>query len=73
VFDPIAFDADGVSRDTHVFEAGAGAGVCVARLDLDALREWRRREVWGGASRRPGYYGRLTDEGPGAQESMLGA
>ena len=72
VFDPIVFGADGGSRDTSVFEAGADEGVYVARLDLDALRAWRRREVWGGAHRRPGCYGRLTDEGSAAPQGMLG-
>ena len=47
VVDPIAFDAEGRSRDTRVFEAGEAEEVCVVRLDLGALREWRRREVWG--------------------------
>ena len=72
VFDPIAFGADGASRNTRVFEAGVGEGVYVARLDLDALREWRRSEVWGGAYRRPGCYGRLTGEGSAAPKGMLG-
>lgn len=71
VFDPIAFGAGGASRDTRVFEAGADEGVYVAPLDLDTLREWRRREVWGGAYRRPGCYGRLTDEGSAAPKGML--
>jgi N-carbamoylputrescine amidase len=61
VFDPIAFGADGESRDTTVFEAGREAGVFVVSLDLEALREWRRAEVWGGAFRRPEVYGPLTD------------
>jgi predicted amidohydrolase len=69
--DPIAFGAAGASRDTRVFEAGADEGVYVAPLDLDTLREWRRREVWGGAYRRPGCYGRLTDEGSAAPKGML--
>ena len=47
------------------------AAVYVAWLDLDALREWRRRGVWGGACRRPGCYGRLTGEGPSAQKNTL--
>lgn len=59
VYDPMAFDAGGRSRDTRVFEAGSGAGVFVARLDLDELRGWRRREVWGGAWRRVEAYGPL--------------
>ena len=63
VVDPIAFDADGVSRDTRVFEAGEAEDVCVVRLDLEALREWRRREVWGKQCRRPETYGALVEDG----------
>jgi N-carbamoylputrescine amidase len=70
--DPIAFDANGHSRDTRVFEAGEAEGVYVVRLDLDALREWRSREVWGTRCRRPETYGALlegrVDGGPGASE-----
>ena len=62
VVDPIAFDAEGRSRDTRVFEAGEAEDVCVVRLDLDALREWRRREVWGDQCRRPETYGALVEE-----------
>ena len=63
VVDPIAFDAEGRSRDTRVFEAGEAEDVCVVRLDLDALREWRRREVWGSQCRRPETYGALVEDG----------
>jgi N-carbamoylputrescine amidase len=65
VIDPIAFDAEGRSRDTRVFEAGEAEDVCVVRLDLDALREWRRREVWGRQCRRPETYGALVADGGG--------
>ena len=63
VVDPIAFDAEGRSRDTRVFEAGEAEDVCVVRLDLDALRAWRRREVWGDQCRRPETYGALVEGG----------
>ena len=69
VVDPIAFDADGVSRDTRVFEAGEAEDVCVVRLDLGALREWRRSEVWGRECRRPEVYGALLDDGGGPAPS----
>jgi predicted amidohydrolase len=59
--DPIAFDADGRSRDTRVFEAGEAEGVYVVALDLAALREWREREVWGSRCRRPETYGALVE------------
>jgi N-carbamoylputrescine amidase len=65
VVDPIAFDAEGRSRDTRVFEAGAAEEVCVVRLDLDELREWRRREVWGNRCRRPETYGALVEDAGG--------
>jgi N-carbamoylputrescine amidase len=61
VVDPVAFDADGRSRDTRVFEAGEAEGVYVVRLDLAALRDWREREVWGSRCRRPETYGSLVE------------
>ncbi len=50
------------SRDTCVLEAGEGEGVFTARLDLDALRAYRAREVHGDAYRRPRLYGDLVRE-----------
>ncbi|HKS68857.1 MAG TPA: carbon-nitrogen hydrolase family protein [Ktedonobacterales bacterium] len=58
-FDPIAFDAHG-SRDTLVIEAGEAEGVYLAPFDLDAIREYRRREAWGNAFRHPTRYGAIT-------------
>ena len=63
VVDPIAFDAEGRSRDTRVFEAGEAEDVCVVRLDLDALREWRRREVWGISAGGQGRTARWSSAG----------
>ena len=59
-YHPMAFDERGESRDTTVAEAGEGETILFARLDLDELRTWRAREVWGPAYRRPAAYGRLT-------------
>jgi predicted amidohydrolase/Uri superfamily endonuclease len=61
-FHPCVYDSDGASRDTLVVRAGAGEETCLARFDLDELREWRRSEVWGGGHRRPTTYGRLVDD-----------
>ncbi len=64
-FDPIAFTSDGRSRDTTLVQAGADEGVYLASFDLDALRDYRRRETWGAAFRRPSSYGILTSrDGP---------
>jgi N-carbamoylputrescine amidase len=61
VVDPVAFDEEGRSRDTRVYEAGEAEEVCIVRLDLGALREWRRREVWGTQCRRPETYRALAE------------
>jgi N-carbamoylputrescine amidase len=58
-FDPIAFDRNG-SRNTLVIEAGEAEGVYLARFDLEAIRDYRNREAWGNAFRRPHRYGALT-------------
>jgi N-carbamoylputrescine amidase len=59
-FDPIAFDAEGNSRDTLVVEAGESEGVYLATFDMAKMRDYRSREVWGNAFRRPHRYGLLT-------------
>ncbi len=59
-FDGMACDAEGNSRDTLVVEAGEGEGVYMAAFDMDEMREYRSREVWGNAFRRPHRYGILT-------------
>lgn len=48
------------SRDTCVFEAGRSEGVYAADLDMDMLREYRRREIWGPKHRRPELYGEIA-------------
>lgn len=58
-YDGIAF-ANGRSRDMLVIEAGHDEGVYLAPFDLEALREYRAREAWGNAFRRPHHYTLLT-------------
>jgi N-carbamoylputrescine amidase len=50
------------SVDPLVLEAGEGEGIVVAAFDLDRLREYRRRDIWGNAFRKPASYGLLTSE-----------
>ncbi len=71
VFDPIAFGAEARAATRASSRPAPTTASTWRALDLDALREWRRREVWGGAHRRPACYGRLTDEASAAQKSML--
>lgn len=60
-FDPIAYPVvDGPPRDTLIVEAGEQEGIFLAPFDLDRLRDYRRRETWGNAFRRPHRYGLLT-------------
>lgn len=58
-YDGIAFDKHGY-RDMTVVEAGVAEGIYLAPFDLDALRDYRSREVWGNAFRKPHRYGLLT-------------
>lgn len=62
VFDGVAW-ADEGERDMCVLEAPGGEGVYLAKLDLDTLRDYREREAFGDAYRRPGLYGELVKEG----------
>ena len=59
-FDGMAFGPDGRSRDMLLAEAGAGEAVCLAELDLAALRAYRARETWGQGYRKPEVYGGLA-------------
>jgi N-carbamoylputrescine amidase len=66
-FDAVAYvggdaDKDGVGRDTLIVEAGEQEDVFIATFDMDAIRDYRRRETWGNSFRRPRLYGALTDE-----------
>lgn len=63
LFDGVAYlpELSG-SRDTCVFEAPEKEGVYVAELDLDMLRDYRHREVWGHKHRRPELYGIIAEE-----------
>ncbi len=60
-YDGIAY-VDDRPRDTLVVEAGDAEGVYLARFDLDRLRDWRQKEGWGNAYRRPRRYGLLVSE-----------
>ena len=61
-FHPFAHTEDEVSRDTTVVRAGGREQIALARFDLDELRAWRAREVWGAKYRHPRLYGRLVEE-----------
>jgi len=59
-YDGMAFTSRGASRSTRLVEAGEEEGISIASFDLDRLRAYRRREVWGNAFRKPEMYARLV-------------
>jgi N-carbamoylputrescine amidase len=59
---PAVPGGDGEPRDTLIVEAGEREGVYLAPFDLEELRDYRRREAWGNAYRRPRCYAPLTSE-----------
>jgi predicted amidohydrolase len=58
--DGMAFDREGRSRDMLILEAGECEGIHMATFDLDALRDYRSREAFGNAYRKPSRYGQLV-------------
>jgi len=52
----VAFDAEG----SLVVEAGKNEGLYMAQFDIDAMRRYREKTVWGNAFRRPHRYGSLA-------------
>lgn len=62
-FDGIAYrPQDSGSRDTLIVEAGGSEGIYPADFPIDAMREYRAREVHGNAYRRPKKYGLLLSD-----------
>ena len=58
--DGAGFDENGRFRDTLIVEADEGEGVYIAEFDLERLRAYREREIWGNTYRKPRSYGLLT-------------
>jgi N-carbamoylputrescine amidase len=59
-FDAVAFDENEGARETLIIEAGKDEGIYLAEFDMDKIRAYREREVWGNAFRKPRRYGPLT-------------
>ncbi len=60
-YDGICYMENGY-RDSLAIEAGEAEGVYPAIFDLAAMRDYRLRETWGNAFRRPNRYGILTSD-----------
>lgn len=60
-YHPMLFDeGGGEAHDNLVVSVGEEEEIVLARFDLDALREYRSRETFGNAFRRPSRYAALT-------------
>jgi predicted amidohydrolase len=59
-FDGMVCEPDGKFVDQTVIECGTEPGIYVAEIDLDALRAYREREMWGDKWRRPETYRRIN-------------
>lgn len=59
-FDGIAFNEDGLSRDTCISMANEEENVFFAEFDIEKMREFRKKEVWGNAYRKPKQYQSLV-------------
>jgi predicted amidohydrolase len=62
LFDGMPFHPEGHARDQQVAMAGRGTDIVVAHLELEHLRRYRDREVWGSKHRRPHAYAALVAE-----------
>ena len=62
-YTPIVFDPQGRPLSALLAQADARPQFVPFRFDVDALRDWRSREVWGARYRRPEAYRRLRAEG----------
>lgn len=61
-YDGVAFGGDERGYDPCLVMAGPDEGVFVASFDIERLRAYRAREIWGNAYRKPARYGRLLDD-----------
>lgn len=60
-YGPVVFTKEGDWVDNTLAMAGHTAEtICMAEFDLGELREYRSRECWGNAYRKPQTYGALT-------------
>lgn len=59
-FDGIAFNEDGSSRDTGILMANEEENIFIAEFDIEKIRRFRMKEIWGNAYRKPKQYQSLV-------------
>jgi len=63
-FSGLYCDEQGRALDHKLAEADASEGIFLTTFDLDALRDYRGRETWGDAYRKPRAYNALVANAP---------
>ncbi|TBT88574.1 carbon-nitrogen hydrolase family protein [Propioniciclava sinopodophylli] len=63
-YTPVVFDPDGRPLDPLIARADGRPQLVPFRFDLDVIRDWREREVWGASHRRPDAYRRIAPPRP---------
>jgi predicted amidohydrolase len=61
-YSPVAYNREGKELDNLILMAREGEGIYIAEFNMDEIREYRKREVWGNAFRKPGAYNSLMDD-----------
>jgi predicted amidohydrolase len=61
-FDGMVRNINGTDRNPLVIEVGGQEGVFLASFNLNELREYRKREIWGNAYRKPQCYDLLASK-----------
>ena len=62
-FDGIAYSETSPNeRDTLIVEAGELEGIYIAKFNIKKIREYREKEVWGNAYRKPRKYSLIISE-----------
>lgn len=65
-YTPIVFDSRGRAVDPCLGEAGVHPRIALFKFDMEQIRDWRSREIWGERYRHPAAYTRLRAEHPDA-------
>ena len=55
-YSPVVYDKDGNELDNLIVMADEAEGIFYAEFDIDAIREFRKSEVWGNAYRKVDAY-----------------
>jgi predicted amidohydrolase len=61
-YSPVAYTKEGEETDNLILMADDKEGIFVTEFDLDEIRKYREREVWGNAYRKVGSYGKDSIE-----------